>query len=188
MKREKILMSQKQLQRYRVMGLVEERRITLREAGEKIGVSHRQAKRIWQRVREKGVKGLIHGNTGRVAWNRISEVVREFVIQLSRDGYREFNDTHFTEKLREEKEVEISREAVRQLRRGAGILAKRKRRPPRHRKRRERKAQEGWMVLWDGSPHRWFGPDYPPGCLLVVMDDATGKVLAARSWKWGINN
>ena len=36
------------------------------------------------------------------------------------------------------------------------------------------------MVLGDGSPHRWFGPDYPPGCLLVVMDDATGKVLAAR--------
>jgi transposase len=180
MKREKILMSQKQLQRYRVMGLVEERQITLREAGEKIGVCHRQAKRIWQRVREKGVKGLIHGNTGRVAWNRISEAVREFVIQLSRDGYREFNDTHFTEKLREEKEVEISREAVRQLRRGAGILAKRKRRPPRHRKRRERKAQEGWMVLWDGSPHRWFGPDYPPCCLLVAMDDATGKVLVAR--------
>ena len=120
MKREKVLMNQKQLQRYRVRGLVEERRITLREAGEKIGVSHRQTRRIWQRVREKGVKGLIHGNTGRVAWNRISEVVREFVIQLSRDGYREFNDTHFTEKLREEKEVEISREAVRQLRRGGG--------------------------------------------------------------------
>ena len=36
------------------------------------------------------------------------------------------------------------------------------------------------MVLWDGSPHRWLGPDYPPCCLLVVMDDATGKVLAAR--------
>jgi predicted DNA-binding protein (UPF0251 family) len=82
MKREKVLMSQKQLQRYRMMGLVEERRITSREAGEKIGVSHRQAKRIWQRVREKGVKGLIHGNTGRIAWNRISEVVREFVIKL----------------------------------------------------------------------------------------------------------
>jgi len=45
-------MSQKRLQRVRVMGLVKERNIILREVGEKIGVSHHQAKRIWQRVRE----------------------------------------------------------------------------------------------------------------------------------------
>jgi predicted DNA-binding protein (UPF0251 family) len=69
-------MSQKQLQRVRVMGLVEERKITLREAGEEIGVSHRQAKRIWRRVREKEVKGVIDGNTGRVASNRICEASR----------------------------------------------------------------------------------------------------------------
>jgi hypothetical protein len=53
MKGEKILMSQRQLQRFRVMGLVEVDRITLREAAGKMGLSYRQAKRIWKRVREK---------------------------------------------------------------------------------------------------------------------------------------
>jgi len=50
---------------------------------------------------------------------------------------------------------------------------------PKHRKRRERMAQEGWMVLWDGSPHPWFGPNHPPCCLMAAIDDATGKLLAA---------
>jgi len=36
------------------------------------------------------------------------------------------------------------------------------------------------MVLWDGSPHRWFGPDSPPCCLMAAIDDATGAILAAR--------
>ena len=36
------------------------------------------------------------------------------------------------------------------------------------------------MVLWDGSPHLWFGPDHPPCCLMAAIDDATGKLLAAR--------
>ena len=36
------------------------------------------------------------------------------------------------------------------------------------------------MVLWDGSPHRWFGSDHSPCCLMAAIDDATGKLLAAR--------
>ena len=34
------------------------------------------------------------------------------------------------------------------------------------------------MMLWDGSPHRWFGKERAPCCLIAAMDDATGKVLA----------
>jgi len=36
------------------------------------------------------------------------------------------------------------------------------------------------MVLWDGSAHPWFGSEYPPCCLMAAMDDARGKLLAAR--------
>jgi len=55
MKGEKIELSQRQLQRLRVMGLVEVGRNNLREAAAKMGLSYRQAKRIWKRVRAKGV-------------------------------------------------------------------------------------------------------------------------------------
>ena len=36
------------------------------------------------------------------------------------------------------------------------------------------------MVLWDGSPHAWFGSEHDPCCLMAAMDDGTGKLLAAR--------
>jgi len=180
MEGDKILMSQRQLQRWHLMGLVEGGKITLKEATEKIGVSYRQAKRIRRAVKQKGAKGLIHGNAGRHPPNRISERVREQVLKLSRKDYEKFNDTHFTEMLVEREEMILSRETVRKWRREAGIEPKRKRRSPRHRKRRERMAQEGAMVLWDGSPHQWFGPKYPACCLMAAIDDARGKLLAAR--------
>ncbi len=173
-------MSQRQLGRWHLMKMVEVGKITLKEAGEKIGVSYRQAKRIRRAIREKGIKGVIHGNRGRPSPHRISEVLRQKLLQVSKEIYYAFNDTHFTEKLREREGIVLSRETVRQLRRGAGILAKRRRRAPRHRKRRERMAQEGAMVLWDGSPHLWFAPEHPPCCLMAAMDDARGKLLAAR--------
>jgi hypothetical protein len=180
MEGEKILMSQRQLQRWHLIKMVEIGKITLKEAGAKIGVSYRQAKRIRRVLREKGMRGLIHGNTGRLSNHRLSEVLRQKVLQLSKEVYPDFNDTHFTEKLREEEGIVLSRETVRGIRREARIEAKRRRRGKKHRKRRERMAQEGWMVLWDGSPHLWFGEGYPPCCLMAAMDDATGRLLAAR--------
>jgi len=173
-------MGQRELKRWRLMELVKVGKITLKEAGEKIGVCYRQAKRIRRAIRERGIKALVHGNRGRPSNHRIKEALREKVLKLSRELYWDFNDTHFTEKLRECEGIVLNRETVRKLRREAGVAPKRKRRGPKHRKRRERKAQEGWMVLWDGSPHSWFGPEHPPCCLMAAIDDATGKLLAAR--------
>jgi transposase len=180
MKGDRIILSQRQMQRFQVMSLVEAGKITLKEAAEKIGRSYRQAKRIWKRVRAEGVRGVVHGNSGKPSKHRSPKELREKVLQLSQRCYGEFNDTHFTEMLAEREKVGLSRETVRKIRRAAGMGPKRKRRGQKHRKRRERKAQEGWMVLWDGSPHLWFGPDLPPCCLMAAIDDATGGILAAR--------
>jgi transposase len=180
METENILMGQRQLQRWHLIKMVEGRKITLREAGEKMGVSYRHAKRIRRAIRERGIKGLVHGNRGQPSKRRIDDALGEKVLVLSKEVYGGFNDTHFTEKLRECEGMVLSRETVRKLRRRAGIEPKRLRRAPGHRKRRERKAQEGAMVLWDGSPHHWLGPDQPACCLMAAIDDATGKLLVAR--------
>jgi transposase len=180
MEGEKIYMSQRQLQRLEVMGLVEAGKITLKEGAEKIGMSYRQTKRIRKRIQEEGGKGLIHRSQGKPSNHRMKEEIQAKVLQLSEKVYGEFNDQHFTEKLIEVEGIEVSRETVRKIRRAAGMGPKRKRRGRKHRRRRERRAQEGWMVLWDGSPHRWFGPDHPPCCLMAAIDDATGAILAAR--------
>ena len=173
-------MGQKELHRWQLMEMVTVGKITLKEASEKIGVSYRQGKRIRKAIRDRGIKGLIHGNRGRPSHRRLGKELRERVLALAQGKYEQFNDTHLTEFLEHEEGIELSREMVRRIRRAGGMGPKRRRRAPRHRKRRERKAQEGLMVLWDGSPHAWFGPTYPPCCLMAALDDATGKLLAAR--------
>jgi hypothetical protein len=121
----------------------------------------------------------VHGNRGRSPGNRIPGELREQILSWVEDRYAGFNDTHLREILAEREEVSIGRETLRSLLRAAGHRPKRKRRPRRHHRRRERSAQKGLMVLWDGSPHRWLGDDQPPITLMAAVDDADGELLDA---------
>jgi transposase len=177
MERDRVSMSQKELARHQLLGLVEAGRITLQEASERMGLSYRQAKRWKKRYLEAGAAGLVHGNRGRPSPRGLSQDLRVRILELSDTVYVKFNDSHFTEKLQEVEGIEVSRETVRRLRRSEGIKPKRKRRPKKHYRRRPRKTQEGLMVLWDGSPHAWLGPERPPCCLMAAVDDATGRLL-----------
>jgi transposase len=169
---DKILMDGRERRRLYLLTLVQEGRLTLVSAAEKMGVSYRQAKRLRRRLAEEGAGGLIHGSRGRHPPNRLDA--------LGEKKYAQFNDCHFTEMLLEQEQIRVSRETVRRLLREAGRGPKRKRRKRRHYRRRPRKEQAGLMMLWDGSPHRWFGDEEPPCCLMAAMDDATGELLAAR--------
>jgi len=170
--------SRKQLRRRDFLKMVLECRMTLKEAGKAIGVSYRQAKRLKKAYESGGIEALAHGNRGRSPANKVDAELRQRVVELSSEAYAVFNDTHFTEMLCKREKIEVSRETVRSIRREEGIAPKRKRRAPRHHKRRPRKAAEGLMILWDGSPHRWFGREHGPCCLMAAIDDATSKALA----------
>lgn len=179
MRKDIIAMSQKERQRYHLIKMVIGGRITLKEASRVIGVSYRQAKRLKKKLNTLGAKGLMHGNRGRPSPRALSRELKERILALSVTTYTAFNDTHFTEKLTEIEGITVSRDTVRRLRRGNGIKAKRRRRAKRHFKRRERFSQEGMMVLWDGSPHQWFGKEHVACCLMAAMDDATGTLCEA---------
>jgi len=176
MQKEVIEISQRELTRYDVLRRVLDGTISLKDAAVYMGVCYRQAKRL-KRKACSGAAGLVHGNRGRPPSNKLGAPFREKILGLSEDGYAKFNDSHFTDELRKQG-IEVSRESVRALRRGAGIPPKRKRRPRKHHKCRPRKTSEGLMVLWDGSPHRWFGDDVEACCLMAAMDDATGGILS----------
>ena len=83
------------------MKVMEGGKITFKEEGEKIGVSYRQSKRIRRAVRDKGTKGLIHGNMGRPSNHRNHEVLRDKVLELSMEVYWDFNGTHSLEQLKQ---------------------------------------------------------------------------------------
>ena len=178
MKRGYIFVSEQHYQRWRVLELVELGRLSLKEAALKMGVSYRHAKRMRRAVVDEGASALSHGNRGRSPQNKIAPKLAQRILALSEKTYSKFNDSHFAQKLEQREGIKVSRDTVRRLRRGAGIPAKRKRTAPRHHKRRDRKPQEGLMMLWDGSPHHWFGPKEVS--LMASIDDATGRLLAAR--------
>jgi hypothetical protein len=119
----------------------------------------------------------VHGNAGRSPAHRANEKIRKQVVALMRGKYAGFNDQHFTEKLAEREGLKLSRSTVRRILRGAGIVAVHKRRARKHRRRRDRKAQAGLMILWDGSRHAWLEGRGPMLCLMGAIDDATGELL-----------
>jgi len=179
MRRDIIGMSQRERQRYHLLKMVIGGRVTLKEASSVMGVSYRHAKRLKRKLFNEGARGLVHGNRGRPSARAFDPQVSQRIIELSQKTYTQFNDTHFTEKLNEVEGIAVSRDTVRRFRRNNGIPPKRKRRAKGHCKRRDRKLQEGMMVLWDGSPHRWFGNDTAPCCLMAAIDDATSGLLDA---------
>ena len=127
--------------------------LTVIEAATVLGVSERQCYRLKKRVKDQGVKGVLHGNRGRPCKYKLKAETLKRVVELARGKYRGFNDHHLTEKLKEEEKIEISREKVRRVLRCAGIGSPRKRRANKHRSRRERREAEGMMLQLDGSPH-----------------------------------
>src|SRR5437588_4094104 len=96
---------------------------------------------------------------------------------MARGKYKGFNDQHLTEKLEQVEGIAIGRSTVQRWLRQEGVEAARHHRPPRHRRRRERKPQAGLMLLWDGSRHDWLEGRGPMMCLVGAIDDATGEFL-----------
>ena len=68
----------------------EGRKINLKEAGKKRGVSYCQAEGICQAFREKRMRGLIHGNQDRPSLLLLSDVLRGKVLEWSKEGHSDF--------------------------------------------------------------------------------------------------
>lgn len=169
--------SQRELHRLHIVRLTLEGRESVGRGAKLLGISARQMKRLRRKMKERGAGGVVHGNRGKSAWNKTDLEKLKQVIALARGHYQGLNDTHLTEKLKEKEKINLSRPTLRRILRAAGIAAVRKRGVKRHYKRRERKAQEGALLLWDGSAHRWFGEKFGEYSLMAAIDDATGKLI-----------
>jgi hypothetical protein len=80
------------------------------------------------------------------------------------------------EHLASEHGIEVARETLRGWMLSAGLWSRQRKRKP-HRRRRERKAHFGELLQLDGSHHRWLEDRAEQGCLMNLVDDATGRGL-----------
>lgn len=170
-------MSLRQAKRLEAVGRVAEGLWTMAVAAAAVGLSVRQLRRLCRRVEKSGAAGLLHGNQGNQPSNKHTAKTARRVVELARKKYAGFNDRHLTEKLVHIEKLAVSRATVSRWLRAAGIGAVQKRRPRRHRRRRDRKAQAGVIIQWDGSRHDWLEGRGPQLTLVGAIDDATSEFL-----------
>ena len=150
------------------------------EAARLLDLSVRQLQRMKAAYADLGAAALSHGNRGRRPVHALDPELARRVVELATTTYAGFNQQHLTELLVEEHGLAISRPSVHRILTAAGIPAPRKRRPPRHRRRRDRYPKAGMLVQVDTSRHDWLEGRGPYLSLVGAIDDATGEVLWAR--------
>lgn len=170
------LMSMKEARKFSVIKELIDGYITVKEAAEFLSISERWVIALKKRVLENGPSGLIHGNRGRSPVNIVPEVTIEYIKSLYQNKYAGFNVSHFTEMLKDQEGINISRETVRKILLSSGLISRANK--SKHRCRRERMPKEGMLIQMDTSIHDWFGQG-ESCCLIAAIDDATSKVLYA---------
>ena len=173
-------MSQKEFQRVKVIENAAGGRLSVREASRLLQLSERQVQRLKRRYRPDSVGWVQHGNRGRSTPWAVSPPQKQLILTLARGKYRGFNDSHLTEKLCAEEDLDFSRETVRRILRAAKLASPQKRRPRQYRSRRPPRPRFGMMALTDASRHDWLQGRGPVLTLLGFQDDATGQILAAH--------
>ena len=171
-------MTQKEQTRLQVLNSLMADHMTLEQAATLMGASARHTRRILAAYRRDGAAALAHGNRGRRPANATPDPLATDVVLLARTRYEGVNHTHLSELLREREGIDIGRNTLRKIL-DVGVNSPRRRRPPKHRVRRQRMALEGMLIQIDGSYHRWLGEDGPQFTLLLAVDDATGCVVNA---------
>jgi hypothetical protein len=173
---ERLVMSRKERERLSVFGRLKDKQITRKQAGEVLGMSLRQVHRQYCRYLSDGDRGLVHRSRGKTSSRRIDESERQKAMAIYRSMYRNWGPTLFAEKLGPVHGIWVSHDTARRGLIAEGLLEK-PRRGRRSRRRRLRKERFGQLVQMDGSHHAWFGPGGKRCCLMVMIDDATGRML-----------
>ena len=176
---ENVTLTSREQARLQVLNSLLAEQITLDQAAELMGVSTRHARRMLSAYRDRGAASLAHGHRGRKPVNATPTTVIGNVVHLAGTRYQGSNHTHLSELLNEREGIHIGRTTLRRILVSAGLSSPRRRRPPQHRMRRQRMAQEGLLIQMDGSYHRWLGEAGPQFTLLLAVDDATGAVVNA---------
>ncbi|MDQ3242956.1 MAG: ISNCY family transposase [Gemmatimonadota bacterium] len=181
-------MSRRELDRAAVMARVKSGSISLTEATPLLGISYRQAKRLYSRYKTRGASGLMHASAGRASNRSHPLAEREMVISLVRDRYsgakskgvlQRFGPTLTAEHLWSDHGVLVPVNTLARWMKDDGLWSRARRRKSSQHQRRERRDHFGEMVQLDGSFHDWFegrgGVD--KGCLMTMVDDATSRTL-----------
>lgn len=174
--RDRIAMSQRERDRWRVLHSVVDGQRTQVEAARLLRLTPRHLRRLLQRLQQGGDAALVHGLRGQPSNHRKDATLRRRVLQVYRQDFPDFGPTFAAEKLAERGLV-VSPDALRHWLLAEGLWQP-KRRRDRRRSRRPRRACFGELVQMDTSIHEWTEGRGEDMVLIHMIDDATSRLLA----------
>ena len=183
---ETISMSVKERRRLEVVSRVKSGELSLVTGAELVGISYRQAKRVWAFYQDQWDAGLVHRLRGRASNRHVEAAPKERALELYREKYPGYGPTLAAECLQRDDDLTVPVSTLRVWLSSAGLWQRQRRRKL-HRRRRPRREHCGELVQLDGSHHDWFEGRRGWAVLMVMIDDATGAVFARffekESWE-----
>lgn len=182
---ERTAMSDREFVRAAALRRVVAGELSIKDATPLLQVSYRQAKRLVERYRADGRKGLVHRGVGRRSNHAVPSAHRDHVLALVRTHYsgsaargpgQRFGPTLAAEHLWTDHGLLVPITTLTRWMRAAGLWSRTRRARPRH-QRRARKEHFGELVQLDGSVHDWFEGRGPRACAMTMIDDATNTTL-----------
>ena len=176
-----ITMSTKEIDRFAVITNLVDGKINGPEAAEQLNLSTRQVRRLKGRFNKNNPKSIVHLSRGRESNRKLKQVIVDKIIGLLTAVYIGFGPTLAAEKLLERDNIRVSDETLRTLMVKNKLWKSKSRKGNReHREWRPRREHFGSMEQYDGCYHRWFEDRADECCLLLAVDDATGKITKAK--------
>lgn len=153
--------------------------IGVKEAMSQLSLSRSSLYRLSKAYEEQGPQAFTHGNQHRAPINKLSEAIRQELKELLSTKYHGFQASLAAEYLHEQEGIKVSKETVRRMIREIDPVEPATKGDGNAHRLRRRRASFGELVQIDGSPHAWFGSDYPNCCLIAFIDDATSMITDA---------
>jgi biotin operon repressor len=169
-------LSQRERDRLVVLRQVKQGKLTQQAAAEQLGLSARWIKKLMQRLRSEGDKGLAHRLRGKSSNNGHGATVREQALALIRARYADYGPTLASEVLAEEHAIVVNRETLRQWMSTEKIWKPRRQKLKKVHVWRPRRRHRGELAQWDTSEHQWLEGRGPKLYLVAMIDDATSEL------------
>ena len=174
MKGEKLLVTKKDIKRFKVLKDVIEKKLKGTEAAQLLNLSVVHVSRLKKRLLNGGFEGLLRRSPILPPSNKIPEHVITLIMRLRKKLYYDFNIMHLMDKLRENHKLMYSYESIRQILINHKEHVSKKRKKVHRQRRRMPKA--GLLVQMDSSQHHWLPKIKEKWWLVAMIDDATNEI------------
>jgi len=177
-KGQKLLVTMKDIKRYKILKELMDKKLTGSEAALLLGISYVHVSRLKKKLTEGGFETILRHPPPSAPNKKVTNTAVTQILKLRDDIYYDFNIMHFKEKLQELHHIKLSYETLRQ------ILINHKAHKPKKKKKvhrmRRRMPKTGMLIQMDSSEHKWLEHINEDWHLVATIDDGDNNVGSAQ--------